>query len=249
MKTNLYTNKKRWKWALAVIAMLVIAASLWYTNRLVKSIAEQETKQVKMWAAAMEQHAVMMKSTEEFFNKVSEQEQLRVDLLANAYRSVIDISSNENTAIYLDIIRNNISIPLVITDSKDKIIFSSNLPKDQENKKTFDAEMKRAYSKFPPIKIDPGYGTVQWLHYNESLIYTELKAVLEGMIDHFMEEITINSVGAPVIITNEDQSQILSFGNLDSLLMQDTAYVAKQLEIMISFKRFLAIYYITKVTQ
>ena len=212
--------------------MLVIAASLWYTNRLVKSIAEQETKQVKMWAAAMEQHAVMMKSTEEFFNKVSEQEQLRVDLLANAYRSVIDISSNENTAIYLDIIRNNISIPLVITDSKNNIIFSSNLPKEQESKKTFDDEMKRAYSKFPPIKIDPGYGTVQWLHYNESLIYTELKAVLEGMIDHFMEEITINSVGAPVIITNEDQSQVLSFGNLDSLMMQDTAYVSRQLEIM-----------------
>ena len=102
--------------------MLLIAASLWYTNRLVKSIAEQETKQVKMWAAAMEQQAMMMNSTEEFFNKVSEQEQLRVDLLANAYRSVIDISTNENTAIYLDIIRNNISIPLVITDSKDNII-------------------------------------------------------------------------------------------------------------------------------
>ena len=92
MKTNLYTNKKRWKWALAIIALLVIGASLWYTNRLVKSIAEQETRQVKMWAAAMEQHAVMMQSTEEFFNKVSEQEQLRVDLLANAYRRVIDIS-------------------------------------------------------------------------------------------------------------------------------------------------------------
>jgi signal transduction histidine kinase len=232
VKTNLYTNKKRWKWALAVIAMLVIAASLWYTNRLVKSIAEQETRQVKMWAAAMEQHAVMMQSTEEFFNKVSEQEQLRVELLANAYRSVIDISSNENTAIYLDIIRNNISIPLVITDSKDNIIFSSNLPKEQEEKKTFDAEMKRAYSKFPPIKIDPGYGTVQWLHYNESLIYTELKAVLEGMIDHFMEEITLNSVGAPVIITNEDQTKILSYGNLDTLMMQDSNYVWKQLEIM-----------------
>ena len=188
--------------------------------------------QVKMWAAAMEQQAMMMNSTEEFFNKVSEQEQLRVDLLANAYRSVIDISTNENTAIYLDIIRNNISIPLVITDSKDNIIFSSNLPKDQEGKKIFDAEMKRAYSKFPPIKIDPGYGTVQWLHYNESLIYTELKAVLEGMIDHFMEEITLNSVGAPVIITNEDQTKILSFGNLDTLMMQDTNYVKRQLEIM-----------------
>lgn len=232
MKNNFYTKKKRWKWALAIVALLLIAASLWYTNRLVKSIAEQETKQVRMWAAAMEQHAVAMQSTEEFFNKVSEQEQLRVDLLANAYRRVIDISTNENTAIYLDIIRNNISIPLVITDTKDNIIFSSNLPSSQEGKKTFDAEMRKAYSKFPPIKIDPGYGSVQWLHYNESLIYTELKAVLEEMTHHFMEEITLNSVGAPVIITNEDQSKILSFGNLDSLMMRDSSYVKRQLEIM-----------------
>ena len=148
MKANLYTNKKHWKWALAIIALLIIAASLWYTNRLVKSIAEQETRQVKMWAAAMEQQAIMMKSTEEFFNKVSEQEQLRVDLLANAYRRVIDISTNENTAIYLEIIQNNISIPLVITDTKDNIIFSSNLPPTQEGKKTFDGEMKHYYSKF-----------------------------------------------------------------------------------------------------
>jgi len=217
---------------LAVVALLLIAVSLWYTNRLVKSIAEQETNQVKMWAAAMEQQAMMMNSTEVFFNKVSEQEQLRVELLANAYRRVIDISTNENTAIYLDIIRNNISIPLVITDTKDNIIFSSNLPPEQEEKKTFDKEMRHYYSKFPPIKIDPGYGSVQYLHYNESLIYTELKAVLEGMTDHFMEEITLNSVGAPVIITNEDQTKILSYGNLDTLLMKDSLYVAKQLDIM-----------------
>ena len=79
---------------MTAVALMVIAASLWYTNNLVKSIAEQEPRQVKMWAAAMEQHAMMMKSTEEFFNKVSEQEQLRVDLLANAYRRLIDISTN-----------------------------------------------------------------------------------------------------------------------------------------------------------
>ena len=217
---------------MAVIALLFIAASLWYTNRLVKSIAEQETRQVKMWAAAMEQQAMMMKSTEEFFNKVSEQEQLRVELLANAYRHVIDISSDENTAIYLEIFRNNISIPLVITDEKGNILNKANLPPDQEDKTTFDEEMRRYYSKFPPIKIDPGYGFVQWFYYNESLIYTELKAVLEGMIDHFMEEITLNSVGAPVIITDETQTKILNYGNLDTLLMQDTNYVKKQLEIM-----------------
>ena len=127
VKENLYTNKKRWKWVLAMVALLIVGASLWYTNFLVKSIAEQETNQVKMWAAAMEQHAGMMKSTEEFFGKVSEQEQMRVDLLAHAYRQVLDFSNNENTAIYLEIIKNNISIPLVITDDAGNIMFSNNL--------------------------------------------------------------------------------------------------------------------------
>lgn len=217
---------------MAVIALLIIGVSLWYTNHLVKSMAEQESRQVKMWAAAMEQHAVMMKSTEDFFNKVSEQEQLRVDLLANAYRRIFDISSNENQGIYVEIIHNNISIPLVVTDSNNNILFSSNLPPSQQEKTIFDEEMKNAYSKFPPIKIDPGYGIVQYLYYNESQIYTDLKAVLEGMIDHFMEEITLNSMGVPVIITNEQQDKVLSFGNLDTLMMQDTNYVKQQLAIM-----------------
>ena len=229
---NLYTNKKRWKWILAVVALLIVGASLWYTNHLVKSIAVQETNQVKMWAAAMEQHAGMMKSTEEFFNKVSEQEQMREDLLALAYRQVLDFSTNENTGIYLEIIKNNISIPLVITDDKGNIMFTNNLPDDQINKKVFDDEMKQAYSKFQPIKINPGFGQIQWLYYNESLIYTELKAVLEGMIDHFLEEITLNAVGAPVIITNADGTKILSYGNLDSTMMQNSDYVTRQLEVM-----------------
>jgi signal transduction histidine kinase len=229
---NLYTNKKRWKWILAIVALLIVGASLWYTNYLVKSITEQETNQVKMWAAAMEQHAGMMKTTEEFFSKVSEQEQMRVELLAQAYREVLDFSNDANTGIYLEIIKNNISIPLVITDDNEKIMFSNNLPENQKDKMIFDAEMKQAYSRFKPIKIDPGYGQVQWLYYNESLIYTELKAVLEDMINHFLEEITLNAVGAPVIITDETGNRILNYGNLDSLLMQDTNYVRHQLEVM-----------------
>ena len=132
---NLYANKKRWKWILAIVALLIVGASLWYTNHLVRSVTTQEINQVKMWAAAMEQHAGMMKSTEEFFTKVSEQEQMRVDLLARAYREVLDFENDANTGIYLEIIKNNISIPLVITDDAGNIMFSNNLPEDQKDKK------------------------------------------------------------------------------------------------------------------
>lgn len=229
---NLYTNKKRWKWILAIVALLIVGASLWYTNNLVRSVTEQEINQVRMWAAAMEQHAGMMKSTEEFFAKVSDQEQMRVELLAHAYREVLDFDNDANTGIYLEIIRNNISIPLVITDLQGNIMFSNNLPEEQRDKKVFDEEMRQAYSVFDPITIDPGFGQVQRLYYNESLIYTELKAVLDGMIDRFMTEITLNSVGAPVIITNADETKILSYGNLDSAMMKNADYVNRQLEVM-----------------
>lgn len=217
---------------MAIFALIIVGASLWYTNSLVKSIARQESNQVKLWAEAMEQHALMMKYTEDFFGDVSEQEQLRVELLARAYREVLDFSNNENTGIYLEIIKNNISIPLVITDSHDNIIFSSNLPSSQQGKKIFDSEMKQAYSKFDPIKINTGFTEVQWLHYNESLIYTELKTVLDEMFDSFLNDITANSVGAPVIIMNEDQTKIIRYGNLDSTMMLNGDYVEHQLETM-----------------
>ena len=92
--------------------------------------------------------------------------------------------------------------------------------------------MQQAYSKFEPIKINTGFTEVQWLYYNESLIYTELKAVLDEMFDGFMNDITANSVGAPVIVTNEDMTKIISYGNLDSTLMKNGDYVEKQLAIM-----------------
>ena len=50
MKNNLYTNQKRWKLALAVLAMIIIGITLYYTNHLVRRFAEQESKQIEMWA-------------------------------------------------------------------------------------------------------------------------------------------------------------------------------------------------------
>jgi Signal transduction histidine kinase len=232
VKANLYTKKKRWKVALAALALLIIGVSLWYTNNLVQSIARQETNQITMWAQAMEEHANLMNYTEAFFGDVSKQEIKRVELLALAYRRVLDVSNDENSSIYLEIIRNNISIPIIIIDSKGNIMLSTNLPASQQNKKVFDAEMKKKYSNFEPIKINLGFDKVQWLYYNESLIYTELKSVLDDLFNSFLNDVTANSVGAPVIIMNEDQTKIIRYGNLDSLSMKNSDFVEQQLRIM-----------------
>lgn len=49
---NIYTQKQRWKIFLLIAALLIGSASLWYTNRLVKNLAEEERKKIELWAEA-----------------------------------------------------------------------------------------------------------------------------------------------------------------------------------------------------
>ena len=231
LNVDLYARKKRWKIVLSVVALLIVCFSMYYTNNLVKRFAAQEEKQMKMWAEAIQSHAELMNYTETFFNEVANQETKRVELLAYAYRSFLAASPQEDTRIYLNIIQSNISIPVIITDAYDNISIAINMPRHLQHKSIFDDEMKREFSVYPPIKIDI-YGKELFLYYNESLIYTELRSVLEGLFSLFINDVTDNAVGAPVIILDQSKREIISYGNLDSLSMKNGDYVTKQLSIM-----------------
>lgn len=47
---NIYLKKQRWKGALLLTAIFIGATSLWYTNKLVKVLSEEEKKKVELWA-------------------------------------------------------------------------------------------------------------------------------------------------------------------------------------------------------
>ncbi len=231
MKNNIYSQKRWWNLALTVLAVIIITISIYYTNRLVKRFAAQESKQIEMWAEAVQSHAELMNYTKVFFNEVGEQEQKRVQLLAKAYESFLEASPEENTSIYLDIIQSNISIPVVITDNSAKIDLSINLPDHLKDKTKFDKEMMEEFSIYQPIKIDL-FGKTKWLYYKESLIFTELKEVLDGLFELFINDVTDNAVGAPVIIIDSTDNSVLAYGNLDSIKMKDRKYVENQIYTM-----------------
>ena len=231
MKTNIYIRKRWWNLALTVLAVIIICVSVQYTSRLAKRFAAQETKQIEMWAEAVQSHAELMNYTKVFFNEVSEQEQKRVQLLAKAYESFLEAKPEENTSIYLDIIQSNISIPVVITDNNRKIDLSINLPEHLKDKTTFDDDMIREFNVYQPIKIDL-FGKTKWLFYKESLIYTELKGVLDDLFNLFITDVTDNAVGAPVIIMDSIDNTVLAYGNLDSIKMKDSQYVENQIRTM-----------------
>ncbi len=49
---SIYEQKQRWKYLLFLSAVVIGAGSLYYTNRLVKSIAVDERKKIELWAEA-----------------------------------------------------------------------------------------------------------------------------------------------------------------------------------------------------
>lgn len=49
---NIYTRKIRFKYILFLLAILIGAGSLFYTNKLVKKLANEERKKVELWAKA-----------------------------------------------------------------------------------------------------------------------------------------------------------------------------------------------------
>lgn len=60
----------------------------------------------------------------------------------------------------------------------------------------------------------PGYTFKQKLYYKDSKIFSELKVVLDDLIESFISEIVVNSASVPVIYTDSTQKNVIEYGNL-----------------------------------
>ncbi len=49
---NIYRRKQIWKTILLVTALMIGIASLWYTNKLVRKLSNEERKEMELWAKA-----------------------------------------------------------------------------------------------------------------------------------------------------------------------------------------------------
>jgi len=79
----------RWKALLVVLALMIIGASIFFTNLLVGKFANEERKNVNLWAAAVHRKAELVDYTESFFGQLQAQERRRVELLADVYKQVL----------------------------------------------------------------------------------------------------------------------------------------------------------------
>lgn len=233
-KYNIYKKKVLWKWLLLIGGLAIVLASLFYTNTIVQKIAAEERTNVSLWADAIQRKAALVNYTNDFFKKIEIEERKRVELWAEAMHRMIAAGLNEDLTFYSKIIQGNTNIPVILTDDKNTIITTANVNFSTDTIKVLEGSLLAEFNVNAPIEIlDVRQKKIQnLLFYKESILFSELRTVLQDLINSFFTEIVTNNPGVPVIITDSTRQTIHAFGNIDSLKISDPIWLDQTISSM-----------------
>jgi two-component system, sporulation sensor kinase D len=229
---SIYNRKRHWKIFLLLFAIIIIAFSLWYSNVLVKKIATDERMKIRTWANAIQTRARLVNSTQKFFSQIQEEEHKKVELYAEAQQRLASAGNLDDVDFYLDIIKNNTSIPVILTDAKGNIKSTRNTVFSSDTVPGMEDFLKKEFSKYPRIEIRFYRNEVNYIYYNDSKLFTEMQSVMNNLVNSFFSEVVNNSASVPVLITDSLQTQAVAYGQIDTAQIHDTTALGQMIRNM-----------------
>lgn len=217
---NLYSRKQYTKLALFLLASVIVGISLWYSSRIVRKIREEERQKVQLWSEAIQKRAKLVNYTRDLFEKLRTEERKKVDLWYSAISYLINAPLNANLGFVNNIITDNTTIPLIVTDQNGNILNTANLEGKENNKAYLKRELALMKKAYKPLEIQVG-SEVQYLYYRDSKIFRELRSTMDDLINSFISETVISSASVPVIYTDATMKKVIAFGNIDSSEIKD----------------------------
>ncbi len=212
---SLYSRKQNWKIALLIMALLIIGLSLWYSNFIVDRVREEERQKVELWSEAIEKRATLVSYTKKLFTDLAQNEQKKVSLWSEAMRIITNEDLDDYTFI-TRVIQDNTTIPMIVVDERDKVIFHRNIDVENPTEEKLRADLSEMKQIYPPLQVNIVEGENQYLFYKDSRLFSELRTVMNDLINSFISETVINSASVPVLLTNGSRDTILRAGNVDS---------------------------------
>ena len=212
MRTDIYQRRGRFKIGLVIGALLILGGSQYYTSHLARQIARDERTKVELWAAAIAQRAELVRVTSDLFERIGEDQRKSVEIWGEATRLVPTVDDVEVVSFLARILSENTNIPVLLTDQDRTIIAARNVPfEDGPYPTDGQAVIDSLFGAYPPIEIDFESGR-NYIYYSDSRIFTDLKAVLNDLVNSFMAEVVLNSASLPVVLVSEDGRAIASNG-------------------------------------
>ena len=153
-------------------------------------------------------------------------------MLADAYRIISIMDETEVLNFFIKFISENTTIPVILTGSKGKIKNTVNVDFDKDTVAYLNGSLRDEFIVYPPVKISYEKNQYDFLYYKDSKLFTELRVVLDDIVESFFSEVVINAASVPVIITDSTKTKVLAYGSLDPKNTSDTTYILKILKGM-----------------
>ncbi len=228
---NLYSRKQQWKAVLLVLATVIVGLSLWYSNHIVNKIRSEERQKVQLWSEAVKKRLTLINYTQELFSEMRREERSKINIWSQATGRVTTASDRELKFLQ-DILAANKTIPVLVVDKSNQVVFDRNIDKKYlATKARTDSLLNAMASKYDPIRLSIS-GIDQRVYYQDSRIITELEKTLDDLINSFISETVMNSGSVPVLVMDSTQTEVINFGNVDSTLVADSTSLSKQLAVM-----------------
>lgn len=232
---SIYSKKQRWKIILLILAVLIIGASLWYSNSIVSKIRSEEKEKVELWSQAIQEKSKLVRYTDILFKDLRNEERKKVEQWREAMKYSLSTDVIDIPSIATQILLESKTIPKIITKANKKdILFYGNLDPERENDPEYlKQELEKMKSQYEPLEINE-FDLHQYIYYSDSYIITELEENMDALINSFISETVINSASVPVILTDAKKETVKSFGNVDSTIVSDPILLLNKLNAMAS---------------
>ncbi|MCE3295345.1 MAG: hypothetical protein K0R65_1059 [Crocinitomicaceae bacterium] len=227
---NLYSNKQKWKIAFLFVALVLVAISLFVSNRIVTKVSEQERNRVKQWADAIKKKAELVRLTNRTFSQLREKEHSEMEMWIEATKEISKPVAGDAFPDYkfpLNIINKNKDIPVILFDNQGTISGNVNLGFDTVSlQKAYPgksrAEINRMFEdslrvlakawelRNQSFTIEVFEGLSMTYVYNDSREIFRLERERDSLIQAFNQELISNEGLVPVILIDKETDSILA---------------------------------------
>ena len=124
---QLVSRRQWWNRTLLVAAMVIVVATLWYSNSIADRIRQEEQSRVRVWSEAIRQRAELVRYTQALFEELSAEEREKADRLADAYRLVDNPPEGMDLTFITEFLWANKTIPVLIVDNEGNELYAVNI--------------------------------------------------------------------------------------------------------------------------
>lgn len=243
---SLYSNKRRSKIILLIIALILVGVSLWASNRIVNKVALRERERVTQWGDAIKKRAELVRLTNHSFDELRSKELAEMELWMDATKEISRNTSLDTYQSYelpLKIINRNKDIPVIVLDQDDNVSTFINLNFGIEDLyEAFpDLDTARIKSLFADSlvhlahsweAINPSFTMEVYddmfmsFYYSDSRKITRLESERDSVIQAFNKELIENPELVPVVLTDSSKTRVIASNlpdkEVDTLMLAET---------------------------